>query len=400
MKVLVADSLPTSALDLMSERGLEVIFEPGLKGEALRDYLAKFEPAILMVRSTKVTAGHVGASPALQLVIRAGAGVNTIDLEAASARAVSVANCPGMNAIAVAELTFGHIINADRRIADNVADLRNGQWRKKHYSKAQGLKGRTLGVIGCGAIARAVIARGHAFEMDVVCCAPELDDALAQELGVTRCENPTAVAERCSILTVHVPKNQATHHLVGQSVFHALPAGAIVVNTSRGGIVDEAALAEAVATKGLRAGLDVFDDEPAGDGPWQCGIAHLDGVYGTHHIGASTAQAQGAVANAACEIALNWWQNGEVNNCVNLARTSSANYRLVVRHLDQVGALASLLELLRKAELNVQGMSNEIYSGSKGAACARIQIQGEVTDALLGELRSSPMVIDVQLITL
>jgi D-3-phosphoglycerate dehydrogenase len=400
MKILIADNMPEFAIEQLRDRGLHVSFEPHLKNTALTAHLADLQPEILIVRSTKVMAEHIAAAPTLQLIVRAGAGVNTIDLDAASAQAVSVANCPGMNAIAVAELTFGHIINADRRIADNVADLRSGQWRKKHYSKAQGLKGRTLGVIGCGAIARAVIARGHAFEMNIVCCAPELDEALARELGVTRCENPIAVAQRCSILTVHVPKSQATHHLVGPAVFDALPPGAIVVNTSRGGIVDEAALADAVTSKGVRAGLDVFDNEPAVDGQWDCPTAHLEGVYATHHIGASTEQAQSAVAHAACQIALTWWEHGEAENCVNLARTTSANYRLIVRHLDQVGALASLLELLRKAGLNVQGMSNDVYSGANAAACARIHLQGKVDDELLAELRETSTVIDVQLISL
>ena len=317
MRVLIADKLPDTARAQLTAAGLEVDFQPTLNGDALTDALATLDPDVLVVRSTRVQAPQLAAAVRLGLVVRAGAGVNTIDLEAADARGVSVSNCPGMNAIAVAELAFGHILNADRRIADNVADLRAGRWRKKHYAGGRGLKGRTLGVVGAGAIGRAVIARALAFEMDVVAFDPMLDDASAAGIGAERLASPTEVAARADVLTVHVALVPATRGLIGEAVFAALRPGAIFVNTSRGEVVDEAALARAVTEKGVLAGLDVFHGEPSTDTDWETPLAALDGVYGTHHIAASTAQAQDAVAEETCRVILVYRETGEAPNRVN-----------------------------------------------------------------------------------
>jgi D-3-phosphoglycerate dehydrogenase / 2-oxoglutarate reductase len=399
MRVLLADKLPNAAHTRLQASGYEVIARPELKDAALLDALAELQPAALVVRSTKVTAAHLDACPALQLVVRAGAGVNTIDVAHASALGVYVANCPGMNAVAVAELTFAHILNADRRVADCVADLRAGQWKKKTYAQAEGLSGRTLGVIGAGNIAQAVIARGHAFEMPVVAWAPELDEALATRLGVTRAASILDVAQRAYALTVHVALNAATRGLIGEAVFQALRPGAIFVNTSRGPVVDETALAKAVETRGLRAGLDVFCDEPAGDGPWSHPLAQLPGVYGTHHIGASTAQAQDAVAFEACRIIETWARTGSPPNVVNLATRTSATHLLVVRHADRVGVLASVLDQLREARINVQQMENVVFAG-EAAACARIQLGGAPDADELQSIAACADVFDAQLVTL
>ncbi len=400
IKVLIADKLPEHAAERLQTAGATVVHQPLLKGDELTQALANISPDVVIVRSTKFTSADFDAATQLKLVVRAGAGVNNIDLAAASTRAVSVANCPGMNAVAVAELTWGHILNADRRIADNVRDLRAQLWRKKEYAKASGLKGRRIGVIGCGAIARAVIKRAHAFEMNVGCCAPELDEKLAQELGVQQFSSPVDMAKQVSILTVHVPLMDSTRGLIGSDVFEALPPNAIVINTSRGGILDETALAQAVQAKGIRAGLDVFDNEPPADGDWATPTATLEGVYGTHHIGASTTQAQDAVAVAACETVIHWAQTGNVRHCVNMQKQSSADAHLIIRHHDQVGVLATVLDILRCAGLNVQGMENEIFSGPNAAACARIQIQGKVTQSLLDELQTVPELISLQAVML
>ncbi|MEE2756637.1 MAG: NAD(P)-dependent oxidoreductase [Myxococcota bacterium] len=400
MKVLIADKLPSFIAERLEGAGASVLYEPSLKDDALLRTLIEFQPDSVIVRSTKITSQHIGSAKSLQLIVRAGAGVNTIDLNAASQHAVSVANCPGKNAIAVAELTLGHILNADRRIADNVAELQQGVWRKKHFSKAQGLAGRTIGVIGCGAIAREVIKRAKAFEMTVACYAPELDDELAAVLGVQRSDSVMDLAQSVSILTVHVPKMPSTTNLIDADILAALPDNAIVVNTSRGGIVDEDALKDAISTRGFRAGLDVFCDEPAVDGPWSNQLAMMDGVYGTHHIGASTEQAQTAVAEAACKTILNWVRTGEVENCVNMKTLGSAKGRLVIRHLDRVGVLANLLGYLKEANLNVQKMKNLIYSGDEAAACAHINVNGCISDELADRLRGIDAVLDVKVIDL
>ena len=402
MRVLLADSLPDAARLRLMGAGFTVHADPTLSGDSLRDALAAHQPDVLVVRSTKVTAAHLKATSALQLVVRAGAGVNTIDLDAASALGVFVSNCPGMNAVAVAELTFGHILNADRRIAEQVTDLRAGQWRKKAYGKLQGrgLKGRTLGVLGCGNIGRAVIARALAFEMDVIAWSPSLDATKARQLGVTPAGDPVEVARAADVLTIHLALTPTTRGLVGPAIFDALPTGAIVVNTSRGEVLCEAALAEAIASKGIRAGLDVFANEPKGDGAFESSIAASVGVYGTHHTAASTVQSQEAVADEACRIVETWGATGEAINCVNVADQTPATHQLVIRHADEVGVLAGVLAGLREDGINVQQMENMIFSGEHGAACARIQIEGTPSDAALSALKADARIFDIKRLAL
>ncbi|MEZ4435453.1 MAG: 3-phosphoglycerate dehydrogenase family protein [bacterium] len=400
MRVLIADKLPDLARTLLASEGLEVHSHAGVKGEALAKVLREVDPDVLIVRSTEVEARHFEAGRSLQLVVRAGAGVNTIDLDAASARAVFVANCPGMNADAVAELTMGHILNADRRIADNVADARAGRWNKKLYGKAQGLKGRTLGIIGCGAIGRAVAKRAQAFEMAVVAWSPSLDDGAAKRLGVERCRSAIEVAQRSDVLTVHLALTAATRGFVGEAIFSALKPGSIFVNTSRGEVVDEAAMLAAVEAKGILAGLDVFEGEPDNDGVFEAALPKRAGVYVTHHIGASTEQAQDAVAEEACRIVIEWAATGHAPNTVNLAAKTPATHLLVVRHRDEVGVLAGLLDLLRDGGINVQQMQNIIFGGEEGAACARIQVEGSPSAALLDAARAIGAIYDVKVVPL
>src|SRR5258708_1192807 len=158
MRVLVADKFEQSGLDGLSAAGCEISYQPGLKDEALAQAVERFQPDVLVVRSTKVTEPILGAG-ALKLVVRAGAGYNTIDVAAASCRGIYVSNCPGKNSVAVAELAFGLILALDRQIADNVLALRQGRWNKSGFSQARGLYGRTLGLIGLARIRRDMIPR-------------------------------------------------------------------------------------------------------------------------------------------------------------------------------------------------------------------------------------------------
>jgi len=405
LRVLIADKLPDAARTALQEAGCEVVVNAALKGPALTDALGSVNPDVLVVRSTKVLAEDFEAARRLSLVVRAGAGVNTIDLSTASSRGVYVANCPGKNATAVAELAFAHILNADRRVADAVADLRAGVWKKKTYAKARGLHGRTLGVIGCGTIGREVIRIGRAFGMEVVAWSRSLTDADAAAMGATKAPHAVDVARQADVISVHLALNASTLGFVGESIFDAMRPGALFVNTSRGDVVDEAALARAVRTKGVRAGLDVFVGEPSADGPWTTELAGLEGVYGTHHVGASTDQAQEAVADAATEIIATYAATGSVLNCVNLADRTPATHLLVVRHRDEVGVLASVLELLREAAINVEQMENIIFKaasdgGLARAACARIQVVGEPPAAVLALIGDQDAVFDAKLVPL
>ena len=193
MKVLIADKFEQSGIDGLKAAGCDVLYEPDLKDDALVEAIAKEKPDALIVRGTKVTEPMLEAGP-LKLVVRAGAGYNTIDVAAASRRGIYVANCPGKNSIAVAELAFALMLALDRRVADNVIALRAGQWNKKEFSKARGLFGRTLGLVGVGKIGQEMIPRAKAFGMPVIAWSRSLTDERAEQLGVERKDSPLEVA--------------------------------------------------------------------------------------------------------------------------------------------------------------------------------------------------------------
>lgn len=400
MRVLFADKLPDQSRTRLAGNGFEVIAEPSLEGEALREAIARVDPTVLVVRGTKVKPEHIEAGRSLSLVIRAGAGVNTIALDAASKAGVFVANCPGKNAVAVAELAMGLMIALDRHIADNVTDLRQGRWNKGTYSKARGLAGRTLGVIGTGQIGCELIQRAKAFDMPVVAWSRSLTDASAEALGVRRFDTPEEVARRADVLSVHVALTPATRGLVGASIFEALRPGSIFLNTSRAEVVDEQALLAALDEKGILAGLDVFSEEPTGKaGDFDHPLAKHPRVYGTHHIGASTDQAQEAVGDEVCRIIETFRATGRAPNCVNLARRTQADHVLVVRHLDRVGVLASVLEALREESINVEEMENTVFEGAE-AAVARLHVAGAPSSALVERILKAENVLAASVLPL
>lgn len=399
MKILIADKFEQSGRNGLAALGCEVIYEPDLKEDALTDAIHNHRPEALIVRSTKVTAPML-ESGSLSLVIRAGAGYNTIDVATASRCGIYVANCPGKNAIAVAELAFGLILALDRRIPDNVIDLRAGVWNKKTYSQAQGLFSKTLGLIGVGNIGQEMIARAKAFGLEVIAWSRSLTSEKARSLGVTRCESPLEVAQRADIVSVHVALTPDTRALCNEALFQAMKPGAFFINTSRAEVVDQSALERAIQERNIRAGLDVFEKEPAGgDGAFEDPIAHLPGVYGTHHIGASTEQAQEAVAAEVVFIIHTYMQTGNVPNVVNLCERSPATHLLVARHLDRVGVLAHIFACLREASINAQETENIVFEGAE-AAIARIRLDNAPSEATLSAIRDHACVLTAHAIAL
>jgi D-3-phosphoglycerate dehydrogenase len=406
MKVLIADKFEQSGRDGLAEAGCTVLFEPDLSGDALAASLKATGAQILVVRSTQVTEPMLDAA-ALSLIVRAGAGVNTIDLAAASRRGIYVSNCPGKNAVAVAELAMGLILALDRRIPDNVAELRAGRWNKKEYSKARGLMGSTLGLLGFGNIAQEVASRARSFGMPVVVWTRRFaTDAAARleaerRFGIEAAESPEAMMSRADVISVHLALARETRGFVNAALLsHARP-GAYFINTSRAEVVDAAALEAAVGDRNLRLGLDVFASEPtAATGPFADPLVALSAVYGTHHIGASTTQAQEAIAAETVRIIRTYKETGRVPNVVNLARKTAATHMLVVRHRDRPGVLAHVFEQLRAAHLNAQETENIIFDGAH-AAVARVNLDGEPTASTLEAIRSGHEdVLDLQLVAL
>ena len=403
MTVLVADTFSEAARARLAGAGHAVVYEPGLGGDALAAALAAHAPQALVVRSTRVDGAALDAAPSLELVVRAGAGVDTIDVEGASRRGIYVANCPGKNAAAVAELAFGLILALDRRIADNVAAARAGRWDKKGFAAARGLRGRTLGLLGLGHIGREMATRARAFGMPVVAWSRSLTDEAAAELGIARAETPADVARRADVLSVHVASTPATRGLVSAELLAELPEGAYVVNTSRADVVDEQAVAAAMAARGVRYATDVPAGEPADK---QGDFAHplaADAVI-THHVGASTDEATEAIGQEAARVLLAYAETGRVPNAVNLAEQTPATHLLTVRHLDRVGVLAGIFEAVREAGWNVHEMENLVFAGAE-AAVARIRFDalgagGEPDPAVLETIRAGAHVLNASAIAL
>jgi len=388
MKVLIADKFEKVGIDGLKELGCSIVSQPDLTAQALPGAVKAVDPHILIVRGTKVTAETLNAGTALTLVIRAGAGIDTIDVAAASSRGIFVSNCPGKNSIAVAELVLGLVLSCDRRIPDQVADLRQGKWSKGEYSKARGLYGRTLGIVGLGQIGREVAARAQAFGMRVLAWSRTLTHEEADRLGIAYAHNPLEVARLSDIVTINVAANADTKHLVNAEFLGAMRPGAYLVNTSRGSVVDEAALAQAVVDKRLRVGLDVFQSEPAGaTGEFKSPILQVPGVYGTHHVGASTDQAQVAIAHEVIRIVQAFQATGEVPNVVNRLARSSASHVLSIRHRNRPGVLAHVFGVLAGAEINVEEVENIIYHGAQ-ATLARIHLDGAPGNGALERIKS------------
>jgi D-3-phosphoglycerate dehydrogenase len=417
MKVLIADKFEQGGIDALLALGLEVFSQPDLKEASLAEALASTKADVLVVRSTKVTDAILEAGT-LSLVVRAGAGFDTVDVRSASRRGIYVSNCPGKNSVAVAELAFGLILALDRRIPDNVADLRAGRWNKKEYAKSRGLYGRTLGLLGFGSIGQEMARRAQAFGMhlavwseigikvgrdgvpaDLPVMVPLRGGGSPIDPVVRVCETPAEVAAACDILSVHVALNEKTRGLVGADVFGAMRPGAYFVNTARGEVVDYKALEAAVREKGLRVALDVYAKEPATPtGDFVDALVDLPGVYGTHHIGASTDQAQEAIAAETVHIIQTYLETGRVPNVVNLSRKTPATHVLVTRHQDRPGVLAHIFERLREAGINVEETENIIFADAE-AAVARISIKGEPPADVVAAIKSgNPHVLDVHVV--
>ena len=398
MKVLVADKFEKVGIDGLKDLGCTVTSEPDVKADALPGLIRQIDPHILIVRSKKVNAEALRAGTALTLVIRAGAGIDTIDVAAASELGVFVSNCPGKNSIAVAELVLGLLLACDRRIPDQVADLRLGQWNKGNYSKARGLYGRTLGIVGLGQIGREVAQRARAFGMRVIAWSRSLTHEEAERLGISYAQTPLEVAREADAVTINVAANAETRNLVNAEFLGAMKSGAYLINTARGSVVDEAALQQAVRDKGIRAGLDVFQNEPAGStGEFSNPVVQSAGVYGTHHVGASTDQAQVAIAHEVIRIVQSFQSSGEVPNAVNRLARSSATHVLTIRHRNRPGVLAHVFGVLAGASINVEEVENIIYHGAH-ATLARIHLDGQPETAALNQIRTgNPDIISADL---
>lgn len=392
MKILIADKVSPKMVADLKALGAEVLSRPDLSAEDLAGAIG--DAKVLIVRSKAVSARTIAAGMNLSLIVRAGAGVNTIDLEAASKRGTYVANCPGKNTDAVAELAIGLLIACDRGIADATQALRQGRWQKKRFGKASGLKTRTLGIIGAGAIGLAVARRAQALEMKVLAWSRSLTRDKARALGFEFAATPLDVAKQADAVSVHVAAAAGTRGLLGAEFFAAMKPGAIFLNTARGDVVDHAALLKAIQAKGIKAGLDVFANEPAGgDEPFEQ-VELASQVVCTPHIGAATEQSEEAIAEETVRIVREFMRVGSPPNVVNVRTAQGAGSTLVIRHHNRVGVLARVLDALRDEGINIEEMQNLIFQNAETASCS-ITVDKIPSAQVLARFGRDPDIIEV-----
>ncbi len=392
MKVLIADKMSAATVKQLDKLGCEVVSNPELSAETLPVAIADFD--VLIVRSTKVTAKTIESAKCLSLIIRAGAGVNTIDLEAASKRGIHVTNCPGKNTEAVAELAIGLLLAADRRIPQAGADLQKQAWKKGEYGKARGLKGRTLGVIGMGNIGRAVITRAKALEMNILAWSRSLTPAVAEEMGICCAASALEVAEKADAVTLHIAYSKETKNLVNSDFLSKMKPGAILINTSRGEVIDTVALKSAIKEKNLRVALDVFENEPKGNTDIFADAELAQLAICTPHIGASTDQASEAIADESVCIVKSYMETGLPHNVVNVRTKPVTTHGMVVRHYNRVGVLATVLNALKTQGINIEEMQNTIFEGGIAATCS-LRLDKIPPAAAITVLSANPDIIQV-----
>ena len=389
IKVLIADKFPDKYIQQMKDLDLEVIYEPKLGEKDLPE--AAKDVDILVVRSTIVNESTISGSERLNLIIRAGSGVNNINIAAANKKGIYVTNCPGMNAVAVAELAFGLMLSLDRFIPDNVNDFRNGVWNKDKYSKGKGLKGKTLGVIGVGNIGKEVAKRAVAFDMNVY----GKDITRIEGVQIKDFSEMDQLLPLCDIISIHLPATPQTKGLFNKQMFSYMKNGAYLINTSRQDVINEDDLLEAIKEKNLRVALDVFKGEPEGkSGEVSSKLQNNPNIYVTHHIGASTEQAQDAVAEETVNIIKNFIHSGVIDHWVNRAKITDAHFQLVVKHYDKPGVLASVLEVIRSGNINIEEIENIIFEGGV-AACCTMKLKMAANADMLKKIKENPDVISV-----
>lgn len=404
MRLLIADKLHPRAVEELRTLPVDVLYEPEVTKETLESKIPGV--GILVVRSKEVTRKAIESAKQLNLIVRAGAETATIDVKAASERGIYVANVPGKNASAVAELVFGFCVALDRRIPDAVASLRAGKWERSEYAKAEGLYGKTIGIAGLGAIGRDVAQRAKAFGLHPVAWSRGLNAARANELGIGYASSIEDLASKCDILTVHLALTDRTRGIVSRRVFEVMPKRAMFINCARPDLVDHEAMRDAILNRGLRVAIDVVPNEPRGKKEISPELFNLTTasatggfLYATPHIAASTDQAQLAIATETVKVIRSFLLEGEVPNVQNVMNLSNARFQMVIRMLDKVGTFANVLAVIKRHGINVEEVTNTVFEGG-GASCAKLRVVSRPSEACMHEIRAFEEVLHVDIVTL
>ncbi|HVG81975.1 MAG TPA: phosphoglycerate dehydrogenase [Methylomirabilota bacterium] len=356
MKVLIADALSPSALDIFRERGIEAVSRTGLSTAELKEIIGGYDG--LAVRSaTKVTREVLEAAASLKVVGRAGIGVDNIDVPAATQRGVVVMNAPHGNAITTAEHAIAMILALARKIPQANASTHAGKWEKERFVGVE-LAGKVLGIVGCGNIGSIVADRAHGLKMRVIAYDPFLSEERAKDLGVERVELDQLLA-RADIVTLHTPLTETTRHMIDARALAKTKRGVRIVNCARGELVAEADLKAAIESGHVAgAALDVFGQEPARSNP----LFGLEQVVATPHLGASTSEAQEKVAVQIAEQMADFLLTGAVANAVNMPSVTAEEaprLKPYIKLAQQLGSLAGQLTRsgIRSVTVEYEGLA-------------------------------------------
>jgi len=401
MKIVVADLFSQDGIEEMKKMGHDVVYQPKVVGADFVKLMAEQKPIVLVVRSKKVTKEVIDADPKLEFVIRAGAGVDTIDVEYCAKKGVYVSNCPGKNSVAVAELTMGIMVAIDRRIAENDRLLKEGKWEKGMFAECNGLKGRTLGLLGIGFIGKEVCKRALAFDMKVIAWDIFISKEDMAAMGATKVETAQDIAKNADIISIHLPAVKDTIKMVNKDFLNLMKPESVLINCARANlVVEEDILDRLEKQKNFWYGADVFPNEPAEKkAAYDNKLAKHPKVVGTHHIGASTKEAETAIGIEAVRMVKEYGAMKKVNNCVNLANDIKNTHSISVKYANSVGALPNILALFNKYNLKIEELKNEVFK-DRHACVASIHFTGDIAkkDELVGELAKSTGVLDATFI--
>ncbi len=371
-KVLISDKLSPAAVQIFRDRGIEVDFKPGLKPAEIRGIIGAYDG--LAVRSaTKVTRELMEAAPNLKVVGRAGIGVDNVDVTSATARGVVVMNTPFGNAITTAEHAIAMMFALARQIPEASASTKAGKWEKNRFMGVE-LFGKTLGLVGCGNIGSIVADRAIGLKMKVVAYDPFLSEKRALDLGVEKVELHDLL-HRADFVTLHVPMTEQTKNILSRENIARMKSGARLINCARGGLVDEAALLDALTSGHLAgAALDVFETEPATDSP----LFALENVVCTPHLGAATTEAQENVALQVADQMADFLLTGAVSNAINMPSVTA----------EEAPRLKPYMDLARM----LGGMAGQLTAAQDGAIKAiRVEYEGAAAELNLRPLTAAAL---------
>ena len=360
-KVLISDKLSPAAVEIFRARGIEVDLKPGLSAAELREIIGEYDG--LAIRSaTKVTRELLDVASRLKVVGRAGIGVDNVDVKSATARGVVVMNTPHGNTITTAEHAIAMMFALARELPEASASTKAGKWEKNRFMGVE-LTGKTLGLIGCGNIGSIVADRGVGLHMKVVAFDPYLSEKRALELGVEKVELEALLA-RADFISLHTPLTDATRNILSREALAKTRKGVRIINCARGGLVDEAALAEAIKSGHVAgAALDVFETEPATDSP----LFGLEKIICTPHLGAATAEAQENVALQVAEQMSDFLLTGAVSNAINMASVSAEDAPRLKPYMELCRLLGAFAGQMTQAQ---EGVIRRVVIEYEGLAAA------------------------------